>query len=616
MNLPKYLTTLPPTKFWFCLSLTLAIICGILGIIPAFSHQYVVQDDARSHVFWMARFLNPELFPNDIIADYFQSVAPKGYTYFYKLFSLIGIPPLLLNKFLPIILGLITTAYCFGVAIQILPVPLAGFLSTLFLNQNLWLKDDLISATPRAFFYPLFLAFLYYFLRHSWLGIAITISLLGLFYPQGVLLCAALLVLDFLYFRNQQKFTISTIGLTTAFFVLLPYALNTSKYSPIITLTQAKKLPEFFPGGRASFFSDNTFDFWLTGDRSGIIPPEWLSQSFLPPQVWAGLLLFIFLSLKEIPRVMRYIYNSPKFPLERGTLKTPPFLRRAGERFKTVPHRLKNCYKYFPLAKKITNKIILLPELALASTGIFLTAHLLLFRLHHPSRYSQHSLRIIMALAGGIAFTLIIDFLRQKFHLLNHPSQTKSVGKIKTISIYIVLTILLLYPALTNNFPVSNYVVGKAPQLYEFLAQQPSDIRVASLTLEANNIPTFAKRSILVGSEYALPYHQGYYAEIKQRANDLIQAQYSPNLEEVKKFIQKYDIDFWLLDSQALTLEYVRKNHRLQQLNNTAATLVRAQMENGIVPSLLNVQESCRVLDIQDLVLLKGKCILSITSVN
>ncbi|MGD1806998.1 hypothetical protein ACP6PL_16385 [Dapis sp. BLCC M126] len=639
MNLPKYLTTLTPIKFWFYLSLTLAIICGILGIIPAFSHQYVVQDDARSHVFWMARFLNPELFPNDIIADYFQSVAPKGYTYFYQLFSLIGIPPLLLNKFLPIILGLITTAYCFGVAIEILPVPLAGFLSTLFLNQNLWLKDDLISATPRAFFYPLFLAFLYYFLRYSWLGIAITISLLGLFYPQGVLLCSALLVLNFLYFRNQQKFTILTIGLTTAFFVLLPYALNTSKYSPIITLTQAKKLPEFFPGGRASFFSDNSFDFWLTGDRSGIIPPEWLSQSFLPPQVWAGLLLFIFLSFRGIPIVMRNIYDPPKSPFVRGTLKVPLFLRgaRGGSKLdydppksllerwtlKTLPLErgagggsktllliLKNCYKYFPLATKITNKIILLPELALASTGIFLTAHLLLFRLHHPSRYSQHSLRIIMALAGGIAFTLIIDFLRQKFHLLNHSSQTKPVGKIKTISIYIVLTLLFLYPALTNNFPVTNYVVGKAPEIYEFLAQQPSDIRVASLALEANNIPTFAKRSILVGSEYALPYHQGYYVEIKQRANDLIEAQYSPNLEEVKKFIQKYDIDFWLLDSQALTLEYVRKNHRLQQLNNTAAAVVRAQMENGILPSLLNVPESCQVLDIEDLVLLDAKCIL------
>ena len=567
MNPGKTLTTLTPVKLWFYLSLTLAIICGILGIIPALSHEYIVQDDARSHVFWMARFLNPELFPNDIIADYFQSVAPQGYTHLYKLFSLIKIPPLLLNKILPIILGLITTAYCFKIAIQILPIPLAGFLSTLLLNQNLWLKDDLISGTPRAFFYPLFLGFIHYFLKKSSLGIIITISLLGLFYPQGVFLCAALLTLDVLHFRNQQKLTILTIGLTTAFLILLPYALNTSEYSPIITLTQAKKLPEFFPGGRASFFSNNNFDFWLTGDRSGIIPPEWLSQSFLPPQVWAGLLLFIFLSLKE------------RFPTQ-----------------------------------KITNKIILLPELALGSTGIFLAAHLLLFRLHHPSRYSQHSLRIIMALAGGIAFTLIIDIIRKKLHLLNLSCKNKPFQKIKTISIsiciYIVLTLLLLYPALTNNFPVTNYVVGKAPQLYEYLAQQPSDIRIASLALEANNIPTFAKRSILVSSEYALPYHQGYYSQIKQRAKDLIQAQYSPNLEQVKKIIRKYKIDFWLLDSQALTLEYVRKNHRLQQLNNTATTLVRAQMENGIIPSLLNVQESCRVLDIQDLVLLEAKCIL------
>jgi hypothetical protein len=34
---------------------------------------------------------------------------------------------------------------------------------------------------------------------------------------------------------------------------------------------------------------------------------------------------------------------------------------------------------------------------------------------------------------------------------------------------------------------------------------QPQDIRIASLAEEANNIPTFAQRSILVGREYAIP---------------------------------------------------------------------------------------------------------------
>jgi len=36
-------------------------------------------------------------------------------------------------------------------------------------------------------------------------------------------------------------------------------------------------------------------------------------------------------------------------------------------------------------------------------------------------------------------------------------------------------------------------------------------------------------------------------------------------------------------------------------------------MKNGIVPSLLNVPENCRILDIQDLVLLEAKCILAMT---
>jgi len=55
--------------FWFSLSLTFAAIYGILGLQEAFSSEYVVQDDARQHVFWMQRFFDPGLFPKDLIAD-------------------------------------------------------------------------------------------------------------------------------------------------------------------------------------------------------------------------------------------------------------------------------------------------------------------------------------------------------------------------------------------------------------------------------------------------------------------------------------------------------------------------------------------------------------------
>ncbi|NEP62750.1 MAG: hypothetical protein F6K31_38505, partial [Symploca sp. SIO2G7] len=202
--LQKLLTT-PKAKapnfqiiFWLSLSLAFAVHYSILGFQQSLA-QYSVQDDARQHVFWMRRFLDPELFPQDLIADYFQSVAPSGYSTLYKLFATIGIDPIVLSKYLPIILGLITTAYCFGVCLEILPVPVAGFMATAMLNQNLWIEDDLVSATPRAFIYPLLLAFLYYLLRGSLLPCLVAIALQGLFYPQCVLISSGVLVLQVLH---------------------------------------------------------------------------------------------------------------------------------------------------------------------------------------------------------------------------------------------------------------------------------------------------------------------------------------------------------------------------------------------------------------------------------
>jgi len=542
-----------PTIFWFSLSLSVAGICGFLGLLPAFSSEYAVQDDARSHVVWMLRFLDRELFPNDIIADYFQSLAPSGYTTLYRLMAAIGVNPLVFNKLLPTVLGLITTGYCFGVCLQIFPVPAAGFLATLLLNQNLWLKDDLVSATPRAFFYPLFLAFLYYLLRRNLLGVGVAIALLGLFYPQGVLICVAILILHFIRLNPKKcnfQFLFPSLGV--AALVLLPYALNSSDFGPVITVAEARKLPEFWPGGRASFFTDNFFDFWMTGDRSGIFPREWLSKFPIPPQVWAGFLL---------PILLRYP-------------------------------------SYFPLAKQVTRRILILPELGIASIMIFFAAHAWAFKLHHPSRYTQHTLRMLMAIAGGIAIAIIIDGVYKQIKL--------------PIFALCLLPFTLIYPSLITKFPVTNYIVGQQANLYEFLSKQPKDTLTASLALEANNLPAFAKRSILVGAEYALPYHKLYYTEMNQRANDLIKAQYSPNLTEVQNFIQEYSIDFWLLDSQALTLEYVTKNHRIRQLQPAAAAEVKNSLEKGTVPALSKVTDRCTVLKTEGLILLQAECIKKI----
>jgi len=63
--------------FWFALAVKFSIGFGLIALQQFFQAEYVVQDDARQHVFWMHRFIEPQLFPEDLIADYFQTICPR-----------------------------------------------------------------------------------------------------------------------------------------------------------------------------------------------------------------------------------------------------------------------------------------------------------------------------------------------------------------------------------------------------------------------------------------------------------------------------------------------------------------------------------------------------------
>lgn len=585
--------------FWFSLSLTIATIYSGLALREAFSHAYIIQDDARQHVFWMQRFIDRELFPDDLIADYFQSVAPLGYTTLYRIAATLGIHPFLFNKLLPPILSAIATGYCFGISLQLLPVPVTGFITSVLLNQSLWMKDDLISATPRAFVYPLFLAFLYYLLRQSLLPCLTTIILLALFYPQYLLTCAALFILQIFipnnsnsvlrtsaplcaYLRAPLRFPqkaklrphyLSAIGLILTIIAISGYALIPGKFDPVITATQAKQLPEFWETGRSYFFSHNPWYFFFLSPRSGL-----LNVGFVRP---ATLVLGILL-----PILIRYP-------------------------------------KSFPLVQSISLQTRVLSQLFFASILIFIIAHLLLFNLHLPSRYTEHSFRILLSLSSGIVLTIFIDNIsRTNFNLAKLKniilgqgslvnSRANLCSKLRCyhyLTISVITATLLFYPYLVKPFPLTKYKDGHFPALYQFFQQQPKDSLIASVAEEANNLPTFAQRSILVGREYAIPYHWGYYRQFRQRTIDLINAQYSPNLEEVKQFIQHYGVDFWLLDNTAFTPEYLT-NHDWLRDYQPVTLEAQQRLTQGITPALAGGVEDCSVFQMERFVVLQTACI-------
>ena len=659
--------------FWLSLSLTFSAIYSYLALREGLSNPYIVQDDARQHVFWMERFLDTELFPNDLIADYFQSVAPLGYSSLYRIAAEVGINPFIFNKIIPSILGAIATYYCFQISLAIFPIPTAAFIAATILNQSLWMKDDLISATPRGFVYPIFLAFLYYLLRRQLLPCLIAIALLGLFYTQYIFIAAGILCLGLLNLfsksgkplpnpplpgegegildpkplpypplpgegegilhakplpnpalpgegerilhakpltnpalpgegerifnlipkflkppggegeetSNQQDYFFFILGLGVSAVVLLLYALNPTNFGPVISPSEAKTLPEFWGNGRSGFFLDNLWSFFLIGQRSGL-----LNVGLVRP---ATLTLALLL---------------------------PILLRFPGR---------------FPLIRQIQPNIKILPEILLVSVGMFIAAHALLFKLHLPSRYTEHSWRIIFAIASGIVLTVLLDAI---WRMGSRESVFWSGGKRREIHNYssfpplqapdqvlsliltaLIASLILFYPALVDDFPLTKYKEGHFPGLYHFFESQPKDSLIASVAEEANNLPTFAQRSILVGREYAIPYHLGYYRQFRQRVIELIQAQYTPDIAHVNNFIQKFGVDLWLLEDNSFTPEYLAKNEWLQPYQ-PAILEAENNLVQGIIPALSKVFNDCSVFKTEGFIVLKATCILQKSNVH
>jgi len=439
---------------WLILSLIAAAFGGLTGVAEAFSAAHVIQDDARQHVVWALRYIDPDVFPSDPVADYFASVAPLGYTTLYRIAAALGLDAVLASKLLPMVLGLIFATYGYLIGCRLAGAPAAGFLVSWTLTENAWLMDNLSSATPRAFLYPLFAAFLFYLLRRSGWGVAVTVFLLGLFYPQMGLIAAGLSTLSLFRLsglrpklrRDPQSRRVAAFGLAAAILVLAPYALKSGAYGPVIPLDMAREMPEFQHGERAAMFDSDTWRFWTCGTRSGLFPIEWCQLQDktiggMPATVvpLAALILIIIL---------------------------PAYLRaRVGG----------------PIAGRVGDGIYVLPRLLLVSLVLFACAHLLLFRLHLPNRYAEHSIRFAFDIAFGIGVYLLALKALDWAKVARWPMRTVGVAALVTIALMVVAL-----PIVSVFVGDRGYTAGQHDALYRFLRDTPKGTTVASLEPEAD----------------------------------------------------------------------------------------------------------------------------------
>ncbi|MDQ3545805.1 MAG: hypothetical protein M3429_04705 [Verrucomicrobiota bacterium] len=515
---------------WFLCAMLYAAGCAFLALRQAFASEYMLADDVREHVFWMFRYVDPALFPRDPIADYFQSLAPSGFAALYRFLTQLGIDPLLASKVIPSGLSFISVGYFFGLAWRFFRSPAAATLTAILFAQCLWLNSDLSSATPRAFFYPLFAAFLYYHVRGSIIGVLVAIALEAAFFPPAALLSLGVLGWSCLRWENGPRlvsaprvYLVAAAGFGLTLLCLWPYLRSVGVFGPLVTFAEAKSMPEFGPEGRVPVFLPTWWGYWV-GGNAGIhnLPtrPPW----FLLPLLW-------------------------------------PLLRRRPARF--------------PFLKTLPGGARLVPQIIGASLLLFASAHVLLFRLYLPNRYTQATMRVLLTLLAGGVIIALLDAAILRWS--RAPNDHRSFrGPIILSGVALVLILLLAYPLLIPAFPTNSYVRGNAPGLYRFFASQPATIRIASVSDEADNLPTFSRRSIIIGAECAVPFHPAYYLPLRERGLQIARAQYSDDPALVEQCVRDQQIDFWLLERKAFTPKYHRKSRLLRHLR-----LVAPQEELG-----------------------------------
>ena len=527
---------------WLILSLGIAVLYSGLAMREAFSDPTMIQDDSRVYLIWMQRFVDPDLFPNDWMAKYFQSVTPWGLGAIYWLASRIGIAPIVFSKLLPMGLSVLLAGYAYRLTLALFPVPIAGFFSSVILLQSCWQRDDIASASPRSFWELLLVMLLFYLVKRSWIAIALVVAAMSLLCPVAAVLVAIWFGLRRVWGLRTRSFRHpewAILAITIA--LLLPYVFSQSEFAPTVNAAQARLMPEFLPGGRLPFFFPNPLRFWFDGTDSG------LQISFNPAVIGLGLLL---------PLIVRY-------------------------------------KKRFPQLQELNPNWIVLPQIA--GTGLigFFLAHAMFAKLHFPSRYTTHGWRVAMAIAAGIVIAIALD-------------------KVKLNRWIMVLfgCAIVLYPHLVwRDFPVTGYGAGDYPALYDFLKTTPKTTLTAYLGEDASNVPMLSERSTLTAQEYAVPFHLGYYLPIRQRAIDLINAQYSESLEPAKQVIRQYKVTYWLLDSTAFAPGYLR-SYRWFRLFEPGVSQAIAQLNAGKVPALQKIVGTCTIAKPAGVTVLDADCIL------
>ena len=453
----------------------------------------VFDDDARQHVYWTARFQDPTLFPDDLLTSFISSrlFDPPGYRLIYQL-GVQFMDPLPFSQLLTLLLLLLSLWLLDQISKEIIPHPRGRlFLGGLFLFFSLY---DASGGFPRSFVFPLLLLFLLLLQKRAFLWAAATVLLQAVLYPPIILNTLALAGWDLLRRLIQGPrdrrwlrdflFLAAVIAVVALLLHSIYGEVDRGTMGKQVTLEEARAMPEFHPGGRSSFFRDNLVSYLLIG-RSGIGAIHLIGFA----------IILATMGLVAGPRAIR------------------------------------------------------LPSLALhlcwTSLLLFALAHLVLFRLHLPSRYTLFTLPLAFMLAIGDSTGGFLEALKPAWARLRRRIPSSAARRWVGWGAFGIL--LLVYTYLQGHVicRFDRQVVALEPvdrEMLAFLESLPKESLVAGHPMDMDSVPLLSRRPVLANRELSLPYYMRYYRQVRRRLMDMLGAYYARRWEDVTAFVERYRV--------------------------------------------------------------------------
>lgn len=484
-----------------------ALVLALSFLVFVFAHRqaldspYVINDDARQQLYWMASWRDGDLYPPSLLSEYAKLYVPAGVKAVYRAAAVFA-DPLQASK---AVTGALFMAFC--LAMYGLGRTLGGERLGFAAAAASWLMPyflyNISGGLSRAFAAPLMAMFLLAWVRRKGSFMGLVLLLQAVCIPYICILCclacglawggAVLTKKPLPPFPRRIFHVIALLACVLAVYSM-QQEMDASGFGPLVGIADMLGRPEFGPLGRLDLFPlpNPFFDliYWPF-ERIGL---------FLDSGLFAGIASLVLLALPVV-------YGARRFP------------------WKTLGPHLR------PFA-----------FLGAASLMLYILARMFALKLFVPDRYVSYSINIFYALALAACFT----------GALGRFLSRRGAG-----------AALLVLAAVLGAIRLSGaglYDYSSGAPVYQAARELPKDAIIAGHPEDMDNVLTFGRRNVQASFELAHPWSKGYWELYEPRLKDVFEAYYASDPREVRAFCEKYGVTHILVDAARFTPEFMKKS--------------------------------------------------------